>query len=152
MSKAKELIRTLDLKPHPEGGWYAETWRAHAPPGERAAGTAIYFLLDVGEASHWHRIDSAEIWHWYAGGPLSMTLSPDGHDATAMVLGPDVAAGQRPQLIVPPGWWQTATSLGAFTLCGCTVSPGFEFDRFELASPDWRPVPRDPAGDSGTPD
>ncbi|MEM7505769.1 MAG: cupin domain-containing protein [Pseudomonadota bacterium] len=142
MQTAKEIIQALDLSPHPEGGWFRETWRADAPDGTRAAGTSIYYLLDAGEFSHWHRIDAAEIWHWYAGGPLSMTVSPDGHDAEAWLLGPQLAAAQQPQRIVPPGWWQTATSMGAYTLVGCTVSPGFEFDRFEMASPDWRPLPR----------
>jgi hypothetical protein len=139
---AREIIERLGLEPHPEGGWFRETWRAEAPPGERAAGTAIYYLLDVGEHSHWHRVDAAEVWHWYAGGPLSLTLSPDGHDAEAHVLGPEIAAGQRPQLVVPAGWWQTACSLGGWTLAGCTVAPGFDFAGFELAPPDWRPVPR----------
>ncbi|MEM8793389.1 MAG: cupin domain-containing protein [Pseudomonadota bacterium] len=142
MSAARDLIKTLDLQPHPEGGWYRETWRAEAEEGARASGTAIYYLLEAGDFSHWHRIDATEIWHWYAGGPLSLTLSPNGHDAEAMMLGPEVAAGQRPQRIVPAGWWQTATSMGAYSLVGCTVSPGFEFEGFEMAAPDWRPVPR----------
>lgn len=142
MTTANEIITALRLEPHPEGGWYRETWRADAPESERAAGTSIYYLLDAGEFSHWHRVDATEIWHWYAGGPLSMTVSPDGHDAEAWFLGPEIAAGQQPQRIVPAGWWQTATSMGAFTLVGCTVSPGFQFEGFEMASPDWRPMPR----------
>ncbi|MEM7498196.1 MAG: cupin domain-containing protein [Pseudomonadota bacterium] len=140
--KARDIIAALELAPHPEGGWFRETWRAEAAAGERATGTAIYYLLDVGEVSHWHRVDAAEIWHWYAGGPLSLSLSPNGHDAEAHVLGPEIAAGQRPQRIVPPGWWQSACSLGAWTLVGCTVSPGFDFAGFEMAPPDWRPSPR----------
>ncbi|MEM7212049.1 MAG: cupin domain-containing protein, partial [Pseudomonadota bacterium] len=92
--------------------------------------------------SHWHRVDATEIWHWYAGGPLSLTLSSNGHDAEAMLLGPELNARQRPQRIVPKGWWQTATSMGAWTLVGCTVSPGFEFSGFEMAPDDWRPTPR----------
>lgn len=144
MTTACEIIAALRLEPHPEGGWYRETWRAPAAEGERSAGTAIYFLLDVGEFSHWHRVDAAETWHFYAGAPLSLSLSPDGHDAEAHVLGPEIAAGQRPQITVPPDWWQAATSLGAWTLVGCTVSPGFTFEGFELAPPDWRPVPRAP--------
>ncbi|MEO1458837.1 MAG: cupin domain-containing protein [Pseudomonadota bacterium] len=139
---AQEIIRLLGLAPHPEGGWYRETWRAQAAEGARAAGTAIYYLLDAGEFSHWHRVDAAEIWHWYAGAPLSLTLSPNGHDAEAHVLGPEIAAGQRPQRVVPAGWWQCATSLGAYTLVGCTVAPGFEFAGLEMAPPDWRPMPR----------
>ncbi|MEM6622580.1 MAG: cupin domain-containing protein [Pseudomonadota bacterium] len=142
MSTPKQLIEALGLQPHPEGGWYAETWRADAPDGERAAGTAIYYLLEAGDFSHWHRVDATEIWHWYAGAPLSLTLSENGHDAQAMLLGPEFGANQRPQRIVPKGWWQTATSMGAYTLVGCTVSPGFEFSGFEMAPPDWRPTPR----------
>lgn len=139
---ARQIIDTLGMQSHPEGGWYVETWRADAAEGERATGTAIYYLLEAGDVSHWHRVDATEIWHWYAGGPLSLTLSPNGHDAEAMVLGPELNAGQRPQRIVPAGWWQTATSLGVWTLVGCTVSPGFEFQGFEMAPPDWRPTPR----------
>lgn len=142
MTTARQIIDALGLQPHPEGGWYRETWRAPAAPGERAAGTAIYYLLDAGEFSHWHRVDAAEIWHFYAGAPLALTLSPDGCDAEAHRLGPEIAAGQRPQVVVPAGWWQCATSLGAWTLVGCTVSPGFEFAGFEMAPPDWRPTPR----------
>ena len=145
MPTQQDIIAQLGLSPHPEGGWYRETWRATEPAGARAAGTAIYYLLGVGEHSHWHRIDATEVWHWYAGGPLSLTLSPDGHDAEAHILGPEIAAGQRPQLVIPPGWWQTACSLGHWTLTGCTVAPGFEFDGFEMAPPDWRPRPRGPA-------
>ncbi len=145
MSTAREIIDALGLQPHPEGGWYRETWRAAAEPGARAAGTAIYYLLDAGEFSHWHRVDAAEIWHFYAGAPLALTLSPDGHDAEAHRLGSGLAAGQRPQIVVPAGWWQCATSLGAWTLVGCTVSPGFDFAGFEMAPPDWRPTPRPPS-------
>ncbi|MEO1773653.1 MAG: cupin domain-containing protein [Pseudomonadota bacterium] len=139
---ARDLIAALGLKPHPEGGWYTETWRSTAADDGRSPGTAIYFLLDAGEFSHWHRVDADETWHWYAGGPLSLSLSPNGHDAEARVLGPEILAGQRPQITVPAGWWQAATSLGAYTLVGCTVAPGFEFEGFELAPPDWRPMPR----------
>jgi len=142
MNEARQIIAALGLQPHPEGGWYRETWRAPAPEGARAAGTAIYYLLEVDQFSHWHRVDAAEVWHFYAGGPLSLTLSPDGCDAQAHLLGPDVLAGQTPQLVVPAGWWQCATSMGAFSLVGCTVAPGFTFEGFELAAPDWRPTPR----------
>lgn len=139
---AKDIIRLLGLKPHPEGGHYVETFRDQKPGAARAASTAIYYLLDAGDVSQWHRIDAAEAWHWYAGAPLVLTVSPNGHDASACHLGSDLAAGQRPQFVVPAGWWQTATSLGAWTLVGCTVAPGFEFSGFELAPPDWRPTPR----------
>ncbi len=140
---AAEIIRRLQLEPHPEGGWYRETFRDVAEHDGRAASSAIYYLLDVGEVAEWHRVDAVEIWHWYAGAPLVLTLSPNGHDAAAHHLGPDLAAGQRPQLAVPEGHWQTATSLGAWTLVGCTVAPGFRFAGFELAPPGWRPTPRE---------
>ncbi|MEM6488339.1 MAG: cupin domain-containing protein [Pseudomonadota bacterium] len=139
---AREVIAHLRLERHPEGGWFRETWRSAAAKGSRSPGTAIYFLLDAGEFSHWHRVDADETWHWYAGAPLSLSLSPNGHDAEARVLGPELFAGQAPQIVVPGGWWQAATSLGAWTLVGCTVAPGFEFAGFELAPPDWRPTPR----------
>jgi uncharacterized protein len=139
---AAEVIRLLGLKPHPEGGHYAETFRDERLIGGRAASTAIYYLLDTGDVSQWHRVDAAETWHWHAGAPLVLTVSPNGHDASAHHLGNDLKAGQRPQFVVPTGWWQTATSLGAWTLVGCTVAPGFDFSGFELAPPDWRPRPR----------
>ncbi|TVQ52895.1 MAG: cupin domain-containing protein [Rhodobacteraceae bacterium] len=142
MTTARQIIDMLGLARHPEGGWYRETWRAEAAPGARAAGSAIYYLLEAGDFSHWHRVDAPEIWHFHAGAPLSLTLSPNGHDAEARLLGPEIAAGQRPQIVVPAGWWQCATSLGAFTLVGCTVSPAFTFEGFEMAPPDWRPTPR----------
>lgn len=142
---AAEVIRLLELKPHPEGGHYRETFRDPAGPEGRGFSTAIYYLLDVGETSEWHRVDAAEIWHHYAGAPLVITLSPNGHDASAHHLGKDLSAGQRPQIVVPAGHWQSATSLGAWTLVGCTVAPGFAFSGFEMAPPNWRPMPR-PAG------
>jgi hypothetical protein len=141
---AADIVRLLDLQPHPEGGHYRETWRDPATDaGGRSLGTAIYYLLGVGEVSDWHRVtDAAEIWHWHAGAPLVLTVSPNGHDAAAHHLGPNLRMGQRPQHVVPAGCWQTATSLGAWTLVGCTVSPGFRFSGFELAPPGWRPTPR----------
>ncbi|WP_375462010.1 cupin domain-containing protein [uncultured Enterovirga sp.] len=139
------MIRLLDLAPHPEGGHYRETFRDEAPAGGRSHSTAIYYMLSVGEVSDWHRVDAAEIWHFYAGAPLVLTTSPDGHDAEARHLGPDLAVGQRPQIAVPAGHWQSATSLGSWTLVGCTVAPGFDFAGFEMAPPDWRPTPRAPA-------
>lgn len=144
MTTARDIIEMLDLAPHPEGGWYKETWRAQAVVGERATGTAIYYLLEAEQFSHWHRVDAAEIWLWHAGAPLALTLSPNGHDAETQILGTELAQGQRPQIVIPPNWWQTAASLGRFTLVSCTVSPGFEFDGFEMAAPDWRPHPRKP--------
>lgn len=140
---AGEVVRLLDLKPHPEGGFFRETFRdARTVAPGRAASTLIYYLLGVGDVSEWHRVDAAEVWHWYAGAPLVLTLSPNGHDAEAHHLGNALRAGQRPQIVVPAGWWQTATSLGAWTLVGCTVAPGFTFDAFEMAPPGWRPTPR----------
>jgi hypothetical protein len=136
---AEDIIRLLGLKPHPEGGHYAETWRAPALGGERAAGTAIYFLLRTGERSHWHRVDAAEAWHWYGGAPLALEISADGEETEAHVLGLDLAAGQRPQAVVPAHHWQAARSLGEWSLVGCTVSPAFDFAGFVLAPPDWRP-------------
>lgn len=143
MMQADEIIRRLGLAPHPEGGHYRETFRDPRQDAEgRSVSTAIYYLLQAGETSEWHRVDAAETWHFYAGAPLVLTVSPDGHDAAAAHLGPDLAAGQRPQIVVPTGHWQTATSLGSWTLVGCTVAPGFDFAGFEMAPPDWRPVPR----------
>ncbi|MEM8784846.1 MAG: cupin domain-containing protein [Pseudomonadota bacterium] len=140
--KAADLIDRLGLKPHPEGGHFRETFRDTNTVDGRSVGTAIYYLLQVGEVSHWHRVDAAEIWHYYAGAPLALTLSPDGHDAAAYRLGSALEARQQPQVVVPPGVWQTAESLGEWTLVGCTVAPGFEFAGFELAPPDWFPKPR----------
>jgi predicted cupin superfamily sugar epimerase len=134
---ADEIIRRLDLKPHPEGGHFRETFRDAGAP--RGASTAIYYLLRQGERSHWHRVDAAEVWHWYAGDPLELSLSPDGHRTDTLVLGTDLAKGARPQLVVPRGVWQSAKPLGRYTLVGCTVAPAFAFEGFEMAPPDWRP-------------
>ena len=139
MSSAKDIIERLGLAPHPEGGWYRETWRADAIDGDRAAGTAIYYLLEAGQRSHWHRVDAAEIWHYYAGAPLNLSISEDSRTVREVALGGDVLNGEAPQAIVPPGAWQSAQSRGAWTLVGCTVSPGFEFERFELAPDGWTP-------------
>lgn len=138
---AKDVIDRLALAPHPEGGWFRETWRGDpaADTGGRACGTAIYYLLAAGDFSHWHRVDAVEIWHWHAGAPLVLSVSENGRDAEARHLGGELLTGQSPQLIVPAGWWQSATSLGAWTLVGCTVSPGFDFAGFEMAPPEWRP-------------
>ena len=137
--QAAEIIEALNLQPHPEGGWYAETWRADAEEGQRASGTAIYYLLEAGQRSHWHRIDAAETWHFYAGAPLTLSISTDGQPTERLTLGADIAAGERPQLIVPPNAWQSAESAGAWTLVGCTVSPGFIFETFEMAPKGWAP-------------
>lgn len=137
-SSADAVIAALALKPHPEGGWYRETWRAPAENDQRPAGTAIYYLLKRGERSRWHRIDAAEIWHYYAGAPLAL-LVEDGRGARELRLGPDVGGGEQPQIVVPAGAWQSAISLGDWTLVGCTVSPGFRFEGFELAPDGWAP-------------
>jgi len=135
---ANEIIRLLGLKPHPEGGHYAEMYRSE---GEgRAACTTIYYLLQADEVSAWHRVDADEVWAWHAGGPLALTLSPpEGVGATPHKLGPDLRAGQRPQLVVPKEHWQTAETLGAWTLVSCFVAPGFDFAGFEMAPENWRP-------------
>lgn len=139
---AAEIVRVLGLEPHPEGGHYRQTFRDATDDG-RGASTAIYYLLGPGECSAWHRVrDAAEVWHHYAGAPLALTLSPDGHDAESHRLGKNLTLGERPQVVVPANWWQTAESLGVWTLVGCTVAPGFTFEQFEMAPPDWRPVPR----------
>lgn len=136
---AADVIALLDLKPHPEGGHYRETFRDPREVGGRSVGTAIYFLLAAGERSHWHRVDASEIWHWHAGAPLVLDVS-DGETSETMMLGADLLAGQRPQGVVPARAWQAARSLGDWTLVTCTVSPGFDFAGFELASPDWAPT------------
>ncbi len=124
------------MQPHPEGGWYAETWRDAAQP--RACGTAIYFLLEAHQHSHWHRVDSTEIWHWYAGAAMQLHQY-DGEKSNVDILGPDITASQRPQLIVPQNNWQKSVPIEGWVLVGCTVSPGFEFSGFELAPDGWQP-------------
>ena len=138
-----ELIEQLDLEPHPEGGHYRETWRATGPG--RPAGTAIYFLLRRGEQSHWHRIDSAEIWHHYQGDGLELSIE-NGGSITRHRLDTD-----NPQVVVAPGAWQAARPLGSYALVGCTVSPGFDFEHFELAPEGWSPgqAPASPTGLNG---
>jgi predicted cupin superfamily sugar epimerase len=136
---APDIIARLDLKPHPEGGHYRETFRDPAVDAVgRSRSTAIYFLLARGERSHWHRIDAVEVWHYYAGDALTLQIADD--DGTrSMILGPNIAAGEAPQAIVPAHAWQAAESVGDWTLVGCTVAPGFDFATFELAPKDWAP-------------
>jgi predicted cupin superfamily sugar epimerase len=143
MLSADDIARLLDLEPHPEGGLYRETFRdtatvASGADAARAASTAIYFLLRAGEVSRWHRVDASEAWHWYAGAPLALTIA-DAQTRQDVRLGPDLATGERPQAVVPAGAWQQAASLGAWTLVGCTVAPGFRFAGFELAPPGFEP-------------
>jgi predicted cupin superfamily sugar epimerase len=138
-AEIEALISELGMQPHPEGGWYAETQRIPSAPGERSAGSAIYYLLKGGPVARWHRIDATETWHHYAGGSLVLTIvCPDGELRTHM-MGTDIVEGERPQAVVPPHAWQAAQSLGPWTLCGCTVSPGFEFSNFEMAPEGWAP-------------
>ncbi len=135
---ADEIIDQLQLAPHPEGGHYRQTWIANAADGERPAGTCIYFLLKLGESSHWHRVDAVEIWHYYAGAPLILSMADtDTGPRKDHVLGPDLMTGQNPQLIVPKDHWQAARTTGDWTLVGCTVSPAFQFAGFHLAPPDF---------------
>lgn len=138
---ATQIISMLDLQPHPEGGHFRETFRDGASDGKgRAASTLIYFLLAEGETSHWHRVDAAEVWHYYAGSPLALAVSRDGHDSAIHTLGPDLITAQQPQYVVEANEWQAARSLGNWTLVGCSVAPGFTFEGFEMASPDWQPA------------
>lgn len=136
---ADEIIAQLGLKPHPEGGYYAETFRDPDTHDGRARSTAIYFLLREGEESRWHRVDAAEAWHFHAGAPLEVRMAHGDVLMRRAVLGIDLAKGERPQAVVPTGWWQSARSLGAWTLVGCTVAPGFEFAGFEMAEVGWEP-------------
>lgn len=133
------IVETLGLKPHPEGGWYVETFRDSDAPAGRSRSTAIYYLLEKGQVSHWHRVDAVEVWHWYAGAPLALSISERDETPRTLRLGPDIASGERPQGIVPTHAWQSARSTGEWTLVGCTVAPGFEFSGFELAPKDWAP-------------
>jgi predicted cupin superfamily sugar epimerase len=137
---AADIIARLELKPHPEGGHFRETFRDPRSDADgRSFSTAIFFLLARGERSHWHRIDAAEIWHFYAGQPLTLQIADDNGQRTVR-LGTELAAGEVPQAIVPPGVWQAAESTGDWTLVGCTVAPGFDFAKFELAPAGWTPT------------
>jgi len=136
---AAEIVAALGMARHPEGGWYVETFRDQAG-GPRGHSTAIYFLLEAGDVSAWHRVvDAVEVWHHHAGAPLALSICEEGGTVETMRLGSDILAGERPQGVVPANWWQTARSLGDWTLVGCTVAPGFDFASFELAAPGWAP-------------
>jgi len=135
----RAIIEGLGMAPHPEGGWYVETWRDAAPAAGRAACTVIYFLLEAGQVSHWHKVDATELWLWHAGASLTLEISPDGRAIEAVRLGPDLSAGERPQAVVLAHAWQAAASTGAWTLVSCVVAPAFELAGFELAAPGWRP-------------
>lgn len=138
---ADEIIAALQLQPHPEGGYFVETFRDTTTDSDgRSRSTAIYFLLKRGERSHWHRVDAVEIWHFHAGAPLKLSIAKEaGAPVQAVTLGGDITADRRPQGIVPPHYWQAAETLGDWTLVGCTVAPGFDFAGFELAPPGWAP-------------
>ncbi|GHA35387.1 cupin [Devosia pacifica] len=135
---AHDVIFTLQMQQHPEGGWYVETFADEKAETGRSHSTAIYYLLEAGQVSHWHRVDSAEVWHWYKGAPLELKTS-DGVTVETRVLGATLEVDERPQAVVPRWTWQSARSLGEWTLVGCTVAPGFRFSDFELAPKDWSP-------------
>jgi predicted cupin superfamily sugar epimerase len=140
MTEARALIEALGLAPHPEGGWYRETWRADVAAGERASATAILFLLEEGQRSHWHKVDATELWLFHAGQPLRLrTAASDAGPVAEIRLGPDVLAGEQPQARVAPGEWQAAEADRGWALVSCIVSPGFEFAGFTLAAPGWAP-------------
>lgn len=140
MTDARTVAAAFGMRPHPEGGWYVETWRAASPDGGRPTGSAILYLLGVGERSHWHRVDAAEVWQYSAGDPLELRVWSDGDAAVAVHrVGGDVTAGETPQVVVPARAWQAARPLGSWTLVGCIVAPAFEFTGFELAPPGWEP-------------
>ncbi|HLP71063.1 MAG TPA: cupin domain-containing protein [Rhizobium sp.] len=137
--RAEDIVAALGMQPHPEGGWYSETFR-DAVGMDRSHSTAIYYLLTSGQRSHWHRVrDAAEVWHYYAGAPLALHHAVDGVTVETIRLGPAVLTGERPQAVIPANCWQAAESLGEYTLVGCTVAPGFDFSAFEMAPPDWSP-------------
>ena len=139
MTTARDIIDLLQLERHPEGGWYVQTFRDPDGAGGRTHSTAIYYLLEGGDRSHWHTVDAVEIWHYHAGAPLELRLSADGLSTRTLILGADLVEGQRPQGVVRRGEWQSARSLGDWTLVSCTVAPGFEFSGFRMAPPGWEP-------------
>ncbi|MEO8883648.1 MAG: cupin domain-containing protein [Devosia sp.] len=136
---ASEVIALLELERHPEGGWFRQTFADPGEDGARHLSTAIYYLLEGHDLSAWHRVDAAEVWHWHAGAPLKLRLSHEGKVIDEYTLGPDLKGAERPQVIVPRHCWQTAKSLGNWTLVGCTVAPGFQFSGFEMAEKGWEP-------------
>lgn len=138
---AQDVVRLLGLEPHPEGGFYRETFRDASVGGARAASTCIYFLLPAGVVSAWHKVDAVETWHWYAGAPLELRIADGDGPYRVCRLGADLLAGERPQAVVPTHGWQQAVSLGAWTLVGCTVAPGFTFEGFVIAPAGFDPPP-----------
>lgn len=144
MTEVDRIIEILKLEPHPEGGYFIETF---VDPDDfsqnRKIASAIYYLLKYDQYSHWHRVDATECWFWHAGSPLSLTVSANGSDAESITLGSNILSGQKPQFIVKKNWWQTAVSLGEWTLVSCVVAPAFSFSGFELAEENWKPEPRE---------
>ncbi len=139
MSEARAIIERLGLQPHPEGGWYRETWRADEP-ADRGSATAILFLLEEGQRSHWHRVDAAELWLWHAGGALRLDRAAgDAGPVESLRLGPDILRDESPQLLIPAHHWQAAHADRGWALVSCIVSPAFRFEGFELAAPGWQP-------------
>ena len=137
---ASEVIALLGLEPHVEGGYFRQTFADQPDADGRPTSTLIYYMLTDHQAGAWHRVvDAAEIWHWYAGAPLTLSISTDGTTVTSLLLGSDLASGQRPQGVVPRGAWQRARVEGAWVLVGCTVAPGFQFSKFVQAEPGWEP-------------
>jgi len=153
---AEDLIAALQLAPHPEGGWYRETFRSSAEPGERAAATAVYYVMQAGQRSHWNRIDADEMWLWHAGDPLDLTIvDSDGAPMRTIRLGGRVGEGEQPQVVIPAGQWQTAEPVApgeaGYTFLSCVVAPAFEFAGFELAPPGWEPPRPEPSGSTVIP-
>ena len=138
-ASASELIGLLGLEPHPEGGFYRQTFADALNASGRPISTLIYYLLTDHQTGAWHRVDSSEVWHWYAGAPLKLRVSCDGKAVSEHVLGTDFRAGQRPQFVIPGNAWQSATCLGDYSLVGCTVAPGFQFSTFEQPPDGWEP-------------
>jgi uncharacterized protein len=142
MTQRPRLAEQLDLRPHPEGGWFRETWRSAFSfrpagyAGDRSAATAIYFLLCPGEQSDWHVVRSDELWLWHSGGPLALRLGGSAAtpaEAGVAQLGADVSAGELPQFVVPGGTWQSAAPASEEpVLVSCVVAPGFDFADFRL--------------------
>lgn len=140
MSHERALIDSLGLAPHPEGGWFRETWRGQEGGDGRTIGTAILYLLPAGDRSHWHRVDAVELWLWHAGSPLALSTAPaDDSPPTLFRLGPDALGGEQPQHLVPAHFWQSAEADRGWALVSCVVVPGFRFEGFSMAAPGWAP-------------
>lgn len=149
MTDVDKIVQALNLEPHPEGGWYRETWREQTDSGSRAHATAIYYLMAAGQRSRWHQVDAAELWLWHAGHPLTLDIAEAGAPVS-VPLGPDVFAGQRPQRLIPRFAWQAAHAAEGWALVSCVVAPGFEFSGFVMADPGWTPANGSSAPSPGT--